>query len=260
MRLPSSHLRARRSSFWIAALLLVGCKSTPGAKAPVDAEIGTGGAVAGVGGAVSGTGGAGGIGSGAGGASGGVGGGSGGAGLGGAAGSHGTGGAGIGGSPAKDAGSGFVDAGPDPGTDGDGDFTIGPTYTISPDLMTQNVPHGRSFTFTMSSTASAIYTGLDPTLLAANQHSFTRQVRVYVPMQYVDGTAAKEQEVAVIARVGEHKIRGRPAFGGGDVREARIELDRDSRWGPVVVEEQHLRALDPELVARERFRGMLREG
>ena len=83
-----------------------------------------------------------------------------------------------------------VDTGPDPGIDGDGDFTIGPTYTISPDLMMQNVPHGRSFTFTMSSTASAIYTGLDPTLLAANQHSFTRQVRVYVPMQYVDGNAA----------------------------------------------------------------------
>jgi iron(III)-enterobactin esterase len=190
MRLPSSNLRACRSRFWIAALLMVGCKSTPGAKAPADAEIGTGGAAAGVGGAVSGTGGAGGAASGAGGASGGVGGGSGGAGLGGAAGSHGTGGTGMGGSPAKDAGSGFVDAGPDPGTDGDGDFTIGPTYTISPDLMTQNVPHGRSFTFTMSSTTSAIYTGLDPTLLAANQHSFTRQVRVYVPMQYVDGTAA----------------------------------------------------------------------
>ncbi len=192
MRLPSSNLRARRSRFWIAALLMVGCKSTPGAKAPVDAEMGTGGAAAGVGGAVSGTGGAGGAGSGAGGASGAVGGGSGGAGLGGAAGSHGAGGSGTGGtgSSANDAGSGFIDAGPDPGTDGDGDFTIGPTYTISPDLMTQNVPHGRSFTFTMSSTTSAIYTGLDPTLLAANQQSFTRQVRVYVPMQYVDGTAA----------------------------------------------------------------------
>jgi len=195
MRLPSSNLRARRSHFWIAALLLVGCKSTPGAKAPTDAEVGTGGAAAGVGGAVSGTGGAGGIPTAAGGASGAVGGGSGGAGLGDAGGSHGaggsgTGGTGSGGSSAKDGGSGFVDAGPDPGTEGDGDFTIGPTYTISPDLMTQNVPHGRSFTFTMSSTASAIYTGLDPTLLAANQHSFTRQVRVYVPMQYVDGTAA----------------------------------------------------------------------
>jgi enterochelin esterase-like enzyme len=187
MRLPSSNRRSCRSHFWIAALMVVGCKSTPGAKVPVDAEAGIGGAAAGSGGAVAGTGGAGGVPTAAGGASGAVGGDS-----GGAAGSHGAGGSGTGGSgsSAKDAGSGFIDAGPDPGTDGDGDFTIGPTYTISPDLMTQNVPHGRSFTFTMSSTTSAIYTGLDPTLLAANQHSFTRQVRVYVPMQYVDGTAA----------------------------------------------------------------------
>ncbi len=141
----------RRHS-WIAAILLLGCKGTPASKAPVDTGVGAGGAAAGS--------------SGAGGS-----------------------GAGSGGTSAIDAAAG-VDTGPDPGTDGDGDFTIGPTYTISPDLVVQNVPHGRSFTFTMSSTTSAIYTGLDPTLLAANQHSFTRQVRVYVPMQYVDGTAA----------------------------------------------------------------------
>lgn len=190
MGLPPSLRRSRRHHFWIAALLSMGCKSTPGANTPVDAGTGTGGAAAG-------TGGAGGVSTGSGGASGAVGGGSGGAGVGGAGlgggngggGKTGTGGTGSGGRTAPDAGT-AVDTGPDPGTDGDGDFTIGPTYTISPDLMVQNVPHGRSFTFTMSSTASAIYTGLDPTLLAANQHSFTRQVRVYVPMQYVDGTAA----------------------------------------------------------------------
>ena len=59
MRLPSLNRRACHSHFWIAALLLVGCKSTPGAKAPVDGEVGTGGAAAGVGGAVAGAGGAG---------------------------------------------------------------------------------------------------------------------------------------------------------------------------------------------------------
>jgi enterochelin esterase-like enzyme len=42
----------------------------------------------------------------------------------------------------------------------------------------------------MSSTDSAIYKGDDATLLAANQHSFERAVRVYVPSQYVDGTPA----------------------------------------------------------------------
>ncbi len=163
----------RRHS-WIVAMLLLGCKSAPSSHPPVDAAAaGTGGAGPAVGGA-SGGGGLGGA-----------------VGAGGATGEGGSGpvDAGRGGNTVTDASPG-VDTGPDPGTTGDGDFTIGPTYTISPDLMVQNVPHGRSFTFTMSSTASAIYTGLDPTLLAANQHSFTRQVRVYVPMQYVDGTAA----------------------------------------------------------------------
>jgi enterochelin esterase family protein len=173
-----------RRHFWIAALLLLGCKSSPGGKTPVDAA----------GGAVTGAGGAGGVTTAAGGAPGANGGSSGSGGLTGAGGATGAGGsgetdAGSGGHNAIDASAG-VDTGPDPGTDGDGDFTIGPTYTISPDLVVQNVPHGRSFTFNMSSTQSAIYTGLDPTLLAANQNSFTRQVRVYVPMQYVDGTAA----------------------------------------------------------------------
>jgi len=169
----------RRHS-WIAAILLLGCKGTPASKGPVDTGVGAGGAAAG-------SSGAGGVMTAAGGATGAAG----GTGLGGTGGRTGAGGsgAGSGGSSATDAAAG-VDTGPDPGTDGDGDFTIGPTYTISPDLVVQNVPHGRSFTFTMSSTTSAIYTGLDPTLLAANQHSFTRQVRVYVPMQYVDGAAA----------------------------------------------------------------------
>ncbi len=173
MRLLSSVRRSSRYCFWIAAALWLGCKSAPSSNAPVDAAAGTGGAAAG-------SGGVGGVTAASGGASGA----SGMGGLGGAGGAPGT-----GGNTAADAASG-VDTGPDPGTDGDGDFTIGPTYTISPDLVVQNVPHGRSFTFTMSSTTSAIYTGLDPTLLAANQHSFTRQVRVYVPMQYVDGTPA----------------------------------------------------------------------
>ena len=182
MRLPPSVRRSLRHHAWLAAALLLGCKSAPGSKTALDAASGSGGAA--------------GAAAAAGGASGATGGASGGSGLGGAAG----GATGAGGKGALDAGSSggstvsdaaaSVDTGPDPGTSGDGDFTIGPTYTISPDLMVQNVPHGRSFTFTMSSTASAIYTGLDPTLLAANQHSFTRQVRVYVPMQYVDGTAA----------------------------------------------------------------------
>jgi hypothetical protein len=51
-------------------------------------------------------------------------------------------------------------------------------------------PAGQSFHLTMDSTNSQIFTGLDPTLLAANQHAFTRGVDVYIPAKYTDGTAA----------------------------------------------------------------------
>jgi enterochelin esterase-like enzyme len=79
---------------------------------------------------------------------------------------------------------------PDAGSDGDGDFTHGPTYTNSPDFVMKNVPHGRIFNFTMNSVDSKIYTGLDSTLNTANQHAYTRAVSVYIPMQYVDGAEA----------------------------------------------------------------------
>jgi enterochelin esterase-like enzyme len=103
---------------------------------------------------------------------------------------------GSGGSPGVDSGSedaivvrpdtGVVD----PGNMGDGDFTIGPNPPAHPDVAQKNVPHGRSFTFVMNSTMSAIFPGTASTLLPQNQHSFTRAVVVYVPNQYVDGTAA----------------------------------------------------------------------
>jgi enterochelin esterase-like enzyme len=67
---------------------------------------------------------------------------------------------------------------------------VGPTYTKSADLMSKGSPAGKSFQFTMDSTNSMIFTGMDTTLLAANQHSFTRNVTVYIPAKYQDGTAA----------------------------------------------------------------------
>jgi iron(III)-enterobactin esterase len=57
--------------------------------------------------------------------------------------------------------------------------------------MTKNVPHGRTFTLSpaLSSATSAIFPGTDSTLNASNQRTFMREVRVYVPMQYIDGKA-----------------------------------------------------------------------
>jgi enterochelin esterase-like enzyme len=72
---------------------------------------------------------------------------------------------------------------PDPGTAGDGNVTIGPTYTDAPELtVNAGVPRGTIYQFTMSSTTSQIYPGLNG--------PYTRQVWVYVPKQYVDGAPA----------------------------------------------------------------------
>jgi enterochelin esterase family protein len=73
---------------------------------------------------------------------------------------------------------------PDPGTDGDGDFVIGPTFKIDPaSNYVQGTPIGRQFAFVMNSADSKIYPGRNGT-------PYMRHVWVYVPMQYVAGTPA----------------------------------------------------------------------
>jgi enterochelin esterase-like enzyme len=81
--------------------------------------------------------------------------------------------------------------GPDGGDDdtdtsvGDGEFMVGPTYTPSPYLtLDPGAPAGFTTSFTMSSADSKIYNGsyFTPPI------TFTRQIQVWVPAQYVDGT------------------------------------------------------------------------
>ncbi len=75
---------------------------------------------------------------------------------------------------------------PDPGTKGDGNFTIAPPFHNAPELtVKQGVPQGTVSSFTMSSQGSAIY----PTDFATKM-PFSRNVSVYVPKQYVAGTTA----------------------------------------------------------------------
>src|SRR5206468_11592045 len=91
--------------------------------------------------------------------------------------------------------------------DADGNFIIGPTHNPAPEMTVQEgVPQGTVSTFTMSSTDSKIYPGIaresgtfgtvDPTdaarLVVTTSHPapYTRRVAVYVPKQYVPGTAA----------------------------------------------------------------------
>jgi enterochelin esterase-like enzyme len=68
----------------------------------------------------------------------------------------------------------------DPGTDGDGDFVIGPSYQDAPELTANPMaPKGTVFAFTMDANKSTVYPG-----------DFQRGVWVYVPKQYTDGVAA----------------------------------------------------------------------
>jgi len=77
----------------------------------------------------------------------------------------------------------------DPGTAGDGDFVID-TFAMQPELTNRGAPMGRTFSFTMDSTRSAFFAGNDPTLQAAKPRLLTRNIAVYVPARYVDGTPA----------------------------------------------------------------------
>jgi len=86
--------------------------------------------------------------------------------------------------------AGFDAGKPDVGTEGDGDFMVMPPFTTQPDLTDQGNPKGKFFNFTMDSTKSSIFDGGDPTLNPAKPRLLTRNIRVYVPAKYVDGTKA----------------------------------------------------------------------
>ncbi len=94
-----------------------------------------------------------------------------------------------------------------PPPDADGNFIIGPTHAPAPEMAVQEgVPQGTVYNFTMSSADSKIYPGIardpgtfgtvdpaDPAKLVVTTSRpapYTRRVAVYVPKQYILGTAA----------------------------------------------------------------------
>jgi iron(III)-enterobactin esterase len=94
-----------------------------------------------------------------------------------------------------------------PSAKADGNFILGPTHNPAPEMTAQEgVPQGTVSTFTMESADSKIYPGIarepntlgtaDPTdpakMVVSTSHPapYTRRVAVYVPKQYVPGTAA----------------------------------------------------------------------
>jgi len=91
--------------------------------------------------------------------------------------------------------------------DADGNFIIGPTHSPAPEMTVQEgVPQGTIYNFTMNSSDSKFYPGIarepgtfgtpDPSdpakLIVTTSHPapYTRRVAVYVPKQYIPGSAA----------------------------------------------------------------------
>ena len=77
-----------------------------------------------------------------------------------------------------------------PGTEGNGDYTIGPEYKIDPDLTDLGNPKGQYFEFSMRLADSKFFRGDDSTLDASKPVREERMIYVYVPAAYKDGTKA----------------------------------------------------------------------
>src|SRR6266705_3497461 len=78
-----------------------------------------------------------------------------------------------------------------PGSEGNGDFTVGPDYKIDSDLTDRGNPKGKSFEFTMRLADSKIFRGDDSTLEPEKKAvRKERKIFVYVPAAYEDGTQA----------------------------------------------------------------------
>jgi enterochelin esterase-like enzyme len=96
--------------------------------------------------------------------------------------------------------------GMNPSPKADGNFILGPTHNPPSEVSVQDgVPHGTVYNFTMESADSKFYPGIarepntlaqpdpnDSTKVLVESHAapYTRRVAVYVPEQYVPGTAA----------------------------------------------------------------------
>lgn len=152
--------------------------------------------------------------------------------------------------------------GVNPPPDADGNFILGPTHTPAPEMTEHGgVPHGTVYTFTMDSTDSKLYPGIarephtfgmpdpsDPAKLivtTSRPAPYTRRVAVYVPKQYVPGTAAPFIVgadgpnpllfTALDNLIAEHKIPVMIAIsvgnGGGDAQGSERGLEYDTMSG-----------------------------
>ncbi len=149
-----------------------------------------------------------------------------------------------------------------PSPDVNGNFIIGPTHNPAPESVLQaNVPQGTIYKLTMESKDSKIYPGIardpgtfgtvdpsDPTkLVVTTSHPapYTRHIEVYVPKQYVPGTAAPfiigadgpdHMLFTVLDNlIAEHKVPAMIAIsignGSGDAQGSERGLEYDTMSG-----------------------------
>jgi enterochelin esterase-like enzyme len=144
----------------------------------------------------------------------------------------------------------------------DGNFILGPTHNPTPEMSVQDgVPQGEIINFTMESADSKIYPGIardqgtfgtpdpnDPAkLIVTTSHPapYTRRVAVYVPKQYVRGTAApfivgadgpdRTLFTALDNLIAQHKVPAMIAIsisnGSGDAQGSQRGLEYDTMSG-----------------------------
>ncbi len=77
-----------------------------------------------------------------------------------------------------------------PGVEGNGNHVIGPEYSLAPDLTDKGNPKGKLFKFSMRLADSKIFKGDDKTLDPKKNVRTERNISVYVPAAYKDGTKA----------------------------------------------------------------------
>jgi iron(III)-enterobactin esterase len=148
-----------------------------------------------------------------------------------------------------------------PSAKADGNFILGPTHNPASEMAPkEGVPQGTVFTFDMKSADSKFYPGIarepnthvmpdpaDPTKLIVSSHPapYTRRVTVYVPKQYVPGTAAPfivgadgpDQALftALDSLIAQHRVPVMVAIainnGGGDAQGSERGLEYDTMSG-----------------------------
>jgi iron(III)-enterobactin esterase len=151
--------------------------------------------------------------------------------------------------------------GTNPPANEDGNFIIGATHPAAPEMtVKEGVPQGTVVEFTMTSAESKFYPGIareqgaparpdpaDPTrmLVATHPAPWTRKVAVYVPKQYVAGTAApflvgadgidRGLFTALDNLIAEKRVPAMVAIsiqnGGGDAQGSERGLEYDTMSG-----------------------------